>query len=241
MKPIASAVANALVRKMHYSGKHVPSSNIHFGAFLNDQCLGVMSFGPPMDKRKSIGLVAGTRWNEMLELNRMAFSDKLPRNSESRCMSVAFKILKKKYPHLKWILSFADATQCGDGTIYRASGFVLTGINRNKTIGEMDGQIIAKKTLNNFNHVKISGSYKKPENFHLLDGYQMRYVYFLDKNSRKNLTAREIPFSKIKELGVSMYRGQRAGSRDIAATEYHSVEGGENPTPALQHSLVAGE
>jgi hypothetical protein len=31
-------------------------------------------------------------------------------------------------------VSFADGTQCGDGTIYRASGFVLTGIKENDQI-----------------------------------------------------------------------------------------------------------
>jgi hypothetical protein len=35
---------------------------------------------------------------------------------------------------LKWVISFADGTQCGDGTIYRASGFVLTGIKDNDQI-----------------------------------------------------------------------------------------------------------
>lgn len=40
----------------------------------------------------------------------------------------------RAYP-IEWVVSFADATQCGDGTIYRASGFLLTGIRENKTVG----------------------------------------------------------------------------------------------------------
>jgi hypothetical protein len=57
-------------------------------------------------------------------------------------------MIKKKAPHVKWIISFADGTQCGDGTIYSASNFVLTGINKNHTIIQMpDGSKIAGLTL----------------------------------------------------------------------------------------------
>ena len=93
-----------------------------------------MQFGPSLDKRKIQGLVEGTGWNNFIELNRMAFADWLPRNSESRAISVALRLIKKNYPNIEWVISFADATQCGDGTIYRASGFVLTGIKENNQI-----------------------------------------------------------------------------------------------------------
>ena len=128
MRPIGSKFANVFVRRHHYSGKVVNNSGLHFGAFIDGGCHGVMSFGPPLDKRRVLPLVKNTGWNEMLELNRMAFDDRLPRNSESRCIAIAIKLIKKNAPQIKWILSFADATQCGDGTIYRASGFVLTAI-----------------------------------------------------------------------------------------------------------------
>ena len=88
-----------------------------------------MQFGPSLDKRKIVGLVKGTLWNEFLELNRLAFADWLPRNGESRAIAYAMRFIKKTYPWMKWIISFADGTQCGDGTIYRASGFVLTGFS----------------------------------------------------------------------------------------------------------------
>jgi hypothetical protein len=75
----------------------------------------------------------------------MAFDELLPKNSESRSISVALRLIKKKAPQIKWILSFADGTQCGDGTIYRASGFKLCGIKKNSTIVKtIDGEIFAK-------------------------------------------------------------------------------------------------
>jgi hypothetical protein len=214
VKPISSKAANEAVRRIHYSGKAVNNSQLHLGAFLGGKLEGVMSFGCPMDKRKSIALVPGTLWNGMLELNRMAFSEKLPRNSESRALSVAFRLIRKHYPHIEWILSFSDGTQCGDGTIYRASGFVLTGIKKNTTLLQMpDGTIIADKTLNEPNHVGAGGrsgtAIAKANGAKPLPGYQMRYVYFLNPGAAARLAVPILPFSKIEELGAGMYRGQR--------------------------------
>ena len=136
VKPIASADARRIIKALHYSGKVVNNSQVHLGVFLDGRCGGAMQFGPSLDKGKMVGLVAGTKWNEFIELNRLAFADWLPRNSESRAIGYAMRWLKKTFPWLQWVISFADGTQCGDGTIYRASGFVLTAIKKNNQIWE---------------------------------------------------------------------------------------------------------
>lgn len=148
IKVIPASVANPFVKKHHYSGKIVNKSKLHFGAFLDGKLHGVMSFGPSMDKSKIIRLVKDTGWNDFLELNRMAFDEYLPRNSESFCISKAIKLIKKNAPHIKWIISFADGCSCGDGTIYRASDFVLTDIRENKNLCLLpSGEKIHKMTL----------------------------------------------------------------------------------------------
>jgi hypothetical protein len=136
VKPISAQDANRIIKLLHYSGKVVNNSQVHLGVFMDGKCGGAMQFGPSLDKRKIQGLVTGTLWNEFIELNRMVFADWLPRNGESRCIGYAMRWLRKTYPWLKWVVSFADGTQCGDGTIYRASGFVLTGIKENNQIWE---------------------------------------------------------------------------------------------------------
>ena len=114
VKPISAKDAAALVRSVHYSGKVVQNSQLHLGVFLDGRLEGAMQFGPSLDKRKIQGLVRDTGWNGFIELNRMAFSDRLPRNSESRALGVAFRMIRKHYPHIEWVVSFSDATQCGD-------------------------------------------------------------------------------------------------------------------------------
>lgn len=103
VKVIPEKIATPFVKAHHYSGKVVQNSQLHFGCFLDGGLHGVMSFGPSMDKRKILGLVEtentteATKWNEFIELNRMAFDDYLPRNSESRCLSIAFRLIKKMH------------------------------------------------------------------------------------------------------------------------------------------------
>lgn len=75
VKPISASDANRIVRALHYSGKVVKNSQVHLGVFMDGKCGGAMQFGPSLDKRKIQGLVAGTLWNEFIELNRMAFAD----------------------------------------------------------------------------------------------------------------------------------------------------------------------
>ena len=240
VKVIPAKIANDFVKKHHYSGKVVQNSSLHFGAFLDGKLHGVMQFGSPLDKRKVLGLVEGTLWNEMLELNRMAFDDILPRNSESRCLAIAFRLIRKNARHIKWILSFADGTQCGDGAIYRASGFVLTAVKENENSFSVGGEVIHKMTL------ESNPTQKRPEaggasyydatggkyNFRgyvkmiggeILVGYQLRYIYLLDKSCKLNCPV--LPFSKIDELNAGMYRGQKITLAERQNTSVQSIDG----------------
>jgi hypothetical protein len=280
--PISCADARALVRRVHYSGKVTNNSQLHFGVFLDGRLEGAMQFGPSLDKRKIQGLVRDTGWNDFLELNRMAFSDRLPRNSESRAIGIAMRLIRKHYPHIEWVISFADGTQCGDGTIYRASGFVLTAIKKNDQIwaapeGETfsrvsltDGsskqqqQQQAKKIVHRVSQTKgpaimhamsgraggkaaaaaansVNGGAASMKGyaaagFKPLEGYQLRYIYFLNPQARERLTVPILPFSKIEEMGAGMYRGEKVKRGKEQAPEHHSGLGGATPTTTLQAS-----
>ena len=240
VKVIPANIANEFVKKHHYSGKVVQNSKLHFGVFLDGRLHGVMQYGPSLDKSKIIGLVKDTGWNEFIELNRMAFDEYLPANSESRAISISIKLIKKYAPHIKWIVSFADGTQCGDGTIYRASGFVLTDIKKNFNLCELpNGDKIHKMTLesnptssrkelNGKSYYDITDGkfnfkkYVRETNGKILKGYQLRYIYFIDKSYKKRLTVPIIPFSEIDKIGAGMYKGEK-----ISRTERHNKKHSE--------------
>lgn len=220
IKPIDKPTADKIVKKYHYSGKVVQNSNLCFGVYYKGLLLGAMQFGSPTDKRKMLPLVKDTKWNEMIELNRMAFSDALPRFAESRAIAMAFKWMKKN-SEIKWCISFADGCQCGHGTIYQASNFYLCNIKKNTDIVELPNGVVTNfKSLNN-----SSGKYfiekqevgemsstkfldKKYKGWKKLQGYMYKYIYFIDPKAKENFTGQFIPFSKIKELGIEMYKGE---------------------------------
>jgi hypothetical protein len=218
--PIKAADAIACIKRLHYSHTIVKPSQLHFGVFLDGMLEGALSFGPPLDKRKMLGFVRGTGWNGFLELNRLAFSDKLPRNSESRALGVALRSIRKAYPHIEWIVSYADATQCGDGTIYRAAGFVLTAITKNRTVWIGPGG--ARSTDRSLKYRAQTGGDSGPvirvreAGWRPMPGFQMRYIFFLNQAARERLTVPEIPFSRIDEIGAGMYRGVARGKQAMA-------------------------
>jgi hypothetical protein len=162
-----------------------------------------MSYGPSINKKGTINLVENTGWNEFIELNRMAFDDYLPKYSESRCIAISIKLIKKNAPQIKWIISFADGTQCGDGTIYRASGFNLVGIVDNTAlrINPKNGEAIH---VIQAHHLKISSEFR---NWKPFEGKQLKYIYLIDKTCKINLPI--LPFSKIDEMGAGMYKGKK--------------------------------
>ena len=229
IKVIPGKVATPFVKAHHYSGKVVNNSVLHFGVFYEGRLHGVMSFGPSLDKSKIQGLVEGTGWNEFIELNRMAFDDILPRNSESRAIAIAIKLIRENAPQIKWVISFADGCQCGDGTIYRASGFVLTGYSSGSmwklpdTLAKINGGPVAhrmkvqdkRSALSRYilerAHGKNLTMEKRVEQFggEILEGKMFRYIYFIDPTYKDRLTVPIIPFSKIDEMGAGMYKGEK--------------------------------
>jgi len=265
VKPISSKDAAKIVKSCHYSGKVVQNSQLHFGVFLDGKCGGAMQFGPSLDKRKIQGLVRDTSWNGFIELNRMAFADWLPRNSESRAISVAMRIIRKTYPHIEWVISFADGAQCGDGTIYRASGFFLTAIKKNNqmwaapngdkfsrmslTDGKSKKQqqqaqkVISRTTMTKGGNNSATGAASMKAyaaaGFVPIPGFQLRYLYFLNPKAKERLTVPILPFSKIDEMGAGMYKGKskkRASSETSDTPDLQSGKGGATPTDALHPS-----
>ncbi|MGI9554962.1 MAG: hypothetical protein ACR2M6_03220, partial [Vampirovibrionia bacterium] len=91
-----------------------------------------------------------------------------------------------------------DATQCGDGTIYRASGFKLTQINKNGTIYQLaNGEIVAKRGDSKYDFKGAKA----------LEGFQNRYILLIDKSCK--IVPEILDFKMIDELGAGMYKGEK--------------------------------
>ena len=103
----------------------------------------------------------------------------------------------------------------------------LTGIKKNKSLvilpsGEKIHEVTLhsnpttpRKELNGRTFYEVTNGtyniqpYLNVTGGKILPGYQLRYIYFIDKSCRQRLTVPEIPFSQIDEIGAGMYKGQR--------------------------------
>jgi len=54
--------------------------------------------------------------------------------------------------------------------------------------------------------------------FKPLEGFQLRYLYFLDPTARERLTVPILPFTAIGDAGAGMYRGEKRASVVEATT-----------------------
>lgn len=188
--------ANAIVRANHYSRVTYSGSYIHLGVYA-PELLGVLQFGAAMNPASQSSVVAETAQDEYLELNRMWLDDKLPRNSESRAISLAMTYIKRRYPKIAWVQSFADE-RCGrHGVVYQACNFIYCG-EHTSIFWELDGDMYHNSLMTRNPELtpkaKIIQDGKDRAIPHKLR--QFRYLYFLKRSFRKRLLLKVWPYPK---------------------------------------------
>lgn len=198
VKEIGRDFANGVVVANHYSGKIVQTSWIHLGIFIGGAFVGVLQFGPAMNPASAGSVVAGTGMDEYLELNRMWLDDVAPHCSESKALSHAIKFIRRKYPKIKWIQSFADE-RCGKfGAVYQAAGFRYFGEHTSR-FWMLDGETYHDSIMTNSSRFHLKGSQFLRANRLRAEAHklrQFRYLYFMAPRFAKGVKLKERPFPK---------------------------------------------
>lgn len=195
-KEVDKAKAKDMVIKNHYSHKWGTAFGvINIGVFRDNQLLGVAVFGHMMNPN-SYKSIADIEKNEIIELNRLWISDDLGHNAETITMGACWKILRKDYPHIKLVQSFADG-RLGCGTIYKASNFKYYGNTTTLFYENVETKEVKHNAL--FNDGRHIGSMLN-HNTDLLDGKlrafkvkTYRYIYILDKKVHVKLNEKPYP------------------------------------------------
>lgn len=128
----------------------------------------------------------------------MWLDDFAPHCSESRALSYAIKFIRRKYPKIKWIQSFADE-RCGKfGAVYQASGFRYFG-EHDAVFWELEGVwyhnilMTAKRGKEGASGQMLQANKEKAQRHNLR---QFRYLYFMQPRFAKGVKLREQPFPK---------------------------------------------
>ena len=232
MSPVGSSVATTTVARW------LGSQWLYLGVWLDHNLIGSMSFGRAIDIRKSRRLVHGTAWDGFVELGRLCMVDDTPPNVESRALSVALRLIRREYPYIEWVQTFADATQSGDGTIYRALGFLLTQIKVNRQLmrgtATDSGKAIAAVTASKGVYAlrqggKSSIQWLKDAGYEYIPGYQLRYVKFLYPDMEHRLMCPILPYTEIDRVGAGMYKGRPKDSSEPLGSPAERGRGSTDP------------
>jgi len=201
VKVIERDIANDIIKKNHYSKKFYNATYIHLGVYENDNMLGVLQYGYAMNPASCGSVVEGTEMNQYLELNRMWLSDELEtKYPESRAISYSIKYIKRQYPKIKWIQSFADERCGGFGIVYQACTFSYYGEHKSD-FWELEGQVyhniqmtVSKDSKRYAGEAKYLQENK--DKAKRLNLRQFRYIKFLDQREKKKCLLKEQPYPK---------------------------------------------
>lgn len=191
--------ANEIIRANHYSKKTATDAvtRICFGVWMSGKLVGVLQFGYAMNPQSCGSVVAGTKLNGYLELNRMWLNDEAPKNTESKAISFAIKIIKRRMPLVEWIQSFADERCKRLGVVYQAANFGYYGHHVSK-FWWFNGEWIHNSIVTNGSRkakarLESQNIHEKAETVELR---QFRYIYWIQKRARKRCLLKEQAYPK---------------------------------------------
>lgn len=201
IKEIERKLANEIIVKNHYSKKYFNNSYIHLGLFYLGELKGVLQFGHLMNPSSAKNIVKKSNSYSCLELNRMWINDNSGLYPESKAISYSIKYIKKKYPKIKWIQSFADERCGGFGIVYQACSFNYYGEHTSEFY-VLDNIYYHNVYFTNTNTKSSSKSLKAKEIRKRKNECkkeklrQFRYIKFIDKREKKNCLLKEKTYPK---------------------------------------------
>jgi hypothetical protein len=180
------AVRYALLN-FHYA-KTIPSVQSSFSIFnqKNEWC-GVICYS--IGANKSIGTFANLRQGEVCELVRVALNGK--QESTSQALSISLRLLSKKNPLIKLVVSYADSEQGHLGIIYQATNwYYLCTSRRVHHVNIRTG-----KRMHNRGYSELPKDKKKDyKNTDVYDKY--KYAYPLTNEMRELCEKLKKPYPK---------------------------------------------
>ena len=157
VKPITRLDVAPFIVDRHYAGRF-PSISYRYGLFYDDFLEGIVTYGTPSSAPLRNGIAGKDFSYHVLELNRLSLRNNY-KNDASFLISRSIKELKLIG---NWIIvSYADTSQGHEGTVYKASGFIYTGLSAKRTdwkvkgMEHLHGQTVADEFRGNANRSEL--------------------------------------------------------------------------------------
>ena len=210
------------VEHWHYSKTLPTPPRIYVGAWERGRFVGcvVFSRGNAPNVNKQYG-VAKT---EIAELTRVALTDHA--TPTSRVVAVALRLLRRRCPGLRLVVSYADIDQGHMGTIYQATGWAYCGWTKGgDRYRDATGREWHSRMLSPTGITKVYGKRRRvlrPQDLERIRTKgRHKYLMPLDSAMRTQIEPLRQPYPK------------RVRSDTIDTPADQAGEGGEAPTRAL--------
>lgn len=112
-----------LILNVHYAHR-MPSISYSFGLFLDDEIVGVCTYGTPASSTLLRGICGEEYKGIVKELNRLVLKNN-KKNEASLLIAGSLKLL----PRPLIIVSYADTSKGHSGIVYQATNFIYTGLS----------------------------------------------------------------------------------------------------------------
>lgn len=166
LRTVPMRVAKLVYEWWHYLGTTPFMGAVHYGVYFGEQLVGCLSYGQ-VNAPVLEGVYDYETQTEWLELKRFALMDSLPKNSESRVLSVSLKLLRKDFPSIKGVVTYADIGQNHKGTIYKASNFEYRRITAKKSEYVFKGKVLRSSNRDQLRYRNVSGEWREKSQKHL--------------------------------------------------------------------------
>lgn len=170
------AEADAIIIPHHYSHKVAPNSFLNLLVIYKGCKEGALQLGYGIRPKIKGEFDA----DDTREFDRMYLSDVMPKFSETIVLSLLTHYLRKAYPQIKHLISYADTSAGKTGTIYRAGNYRFEGAIKADFYILPDGERVHPVTMWHRHKTrvwevlqKIYPGIKKAE------GSQLKFVYDL--------------------------------------------------------------
>jgi hypothetical protein len=194
IKEIDRNLANDIIVQNHYSKKYFNNSYIHLGVFNTEDIIGVLQYGHLLNNDSIKNIVNGAQKGEAIELNRMWIADNVGEYPESRAISYSLKYIRRKYPKIKWIQSFADERCGGFGIVYQACSFDYYG--EHLSTFYTDGDKFYHNIQVTASRDKAGTQVQNKDALEQIKLRQFRYIKFLDQREKKKCLLKQQKYPK---------------------------------------------
>ena len=180
------AAAAFACRNWHYSASMPAGKLARLGVWEDMRFCGVVLFG--RGACPAAGKQFGLEQLEICELVRVAMDTHL--TPVSRVVAVAVRLLRRRCPRLRLIVSYADPEQGHHGGIYQAMGWQYVGLSTPQVSFMLYGKRIHKRSGNSMMGKKHTLPRATiPEQRH-------KYLLPLDDEMRERVAALALPYPK---------------------------------------------